>query len=82
MCQSSLGREARIPDLGLGRMDALPGPSPLVITDQPIPRARRSKDLAQALSEERQGAGGDVSVLLGGCEVLDRPDLGRRELLG
>ena len=63
-------------------MDALPGPSPLVITGQPVPRARRSKDLAEALSEDRQGAGGDVPVLLRGCQVLDRLDLGGRELLG
>ena len=44
--------------------------------------ACRSKDLAESLSEQRQGAGGDVSELGGGCQVLDRFDLSRRELLG
>ena len=63
-------------------MDALPGPSPLVIADQPIPRARRSKDLAEASSEESQCPGRDVSVLVRYYQLMDRFDLGCRELMG
>jgi len=70
------------PDLRLGRMDALPGSSPLVIADQSIPRARSSKDLTKALSEESQCPGRDMSILVRRCQVMDRFSLGSRELLG
>ena len=82
MCQISLGREARIPILGLAGWMRCRGRRQLVIADQPVPGARRSKDLAEALSEQSQGSGRDMSVLVGGGQVMDRFDLGWRELLG
>ena len=56
-------------------MDTLPGPSPLVIADQPIPCARRGKDLAEALSQQSQCSGWDVSVLMRCCQVCWPTDL-------
>ncbi len=44
-------------------MDAWPGPPPLAIADEPIPSARGSKNLAEALSADSQCPGRNVTVL-------------------
>ena len=77
-----IGGRGPDPDLRLGRMKALPGPSPVAIADQAIPRAGRSKHFTKSLSQQSQGSGGNVSILVGCCQVMDRLNLGSRKLLG
>ncbi len=76
-----IGMRSPYPDFRFGRMDPLPRPSPLMITDQPIPSARRSKDLAEALSEQGQRPDWDMSVLVRCRQFMDRFDFRCRELL-
>ena len=51
-----IGARSPYPDLGLGGMDALPGSSPLVIVDEPIPGRRNqvSASVCLLLPEQRR----------------------------
>ena len=68
-------------ELRLGGMNAPSRSSPAMTSNDSVPCGWGGEDLAEALSEKREGAGRNVAVLVGGGHIPDSSELLARQLM-